>query len=77
MRSAVEGFLMTYGADFREKRLLAEMTQLEVARHLGISQAIISHIETGRMLPPVELEEQLHALYSNCNTKVTREEGNK
>jgi transcriptional regulator with XRE-family HTH domain len=52
MRSAVEGFLMTYGADFREKRLLAEMTQLEVARHLGISQAIISHIETGRMLPP-------------------------
>ena len=67
MRDRVEEFLKQYGMAFRDKRLSLGMTQLQVARWLNISQAIISHIETGRMLPPVEIEEALHDLFDGVN----------
>ena len=63
MRDSVEEYLKSYGRSFREKRLTAKMTQLGVARRLNISQAIISHIETGRMLPPLDIEEALIKIY--------------
>lgn len=59
MRESVEEFLKEYGKQFRCKRLRANMSLLQVARRLNISQAIISHIETGRMLPPKWLEDDL------------------
>lgn len=71
-RHHVEEYLKQYGMAFRDKRLRLEMTQLQVARSLNISQAIISHIETGRMLPPKEIEEALHDLFNgvNCENRV-------
>ena len=63
MRDSIEEYLKSYGRSFREKRLAAKMTQLGVARRLNISQAIISHIETGRMLPPLDIEEALTKIY--------------
>lgn len=64
MRESVEEYLKSYGRSLREQRLRSKLTQLKVARSLGISQAIISHIETGRMLPPIEIEEELFKLYA-------------
>lgn len=59
MRASVEAYLEQYGLSFLEKRLRADITQLQLARLLNISQAIISHIETGHMLPPKEIEDAL------------------
>ena len=64
MREQVEIYLKAYGAMFQEKREQCKLTQLEVAHQLGISQAIIGHIETGHMLPNIEIEEALHQLYA-------------
>lgn len=64
MRESVEEYLKSYGRSLREQRLRSKLTQLKVARSLGISQAIISHIETGRMLPTIEIEEELFKLYA-------------
>ena len=63
MRGTAEEYLTQYGANFREKRLQSELTQREVAKFLNISQAIISHIETGKMLPPIEIEDALNEIY--------------
>ena len=63
MREGIEKYLEAYGLAFREKRLRLKLTQLDVARKLNISQAIISHIETGHMLPTIDLEEALNELY--------------
>lgn len=63
MRTEVEKYLLQYGERFREERVRSKMTQLEVARLLNISQAIISHIETGKMLPPKDIEDALIEIY--------------
>ena len=65
MREKIEEYLSTYGATLREKRKRIELSQLQVAHLLNVSQAIISHIETGHMLPPIELEEALIELYAS------------
>lgn len=63
MREKVEAFLIEYGECFRRMRYDAKLSEKQVARMLGISQAIISHIETGKMLPPIELEDDLYRIY--------------
>jgi transcriptional regulator with XRE-family HTH domain len=68
MRDSVERYLSEQGTRFREKRLQANLTQLEVAHLLNISQAIISHIETGRFLPSKDLEEDLLEIYEKRRT---------
>lgn len=64
MREQVAIYLKSYGLMFREKRERCKLTQRNVANQLGVSQAIISHIATGRMLPPIELEEALEQIYT-------------
>ena len=63
--TAVREWLSNYGNEFRRKREKAKLTQLEVAWTLGCSQAIISHIECGYMLPPEKIETALLDLYES------------
>lgn len=63
MREIIEKYLSDQGARLRQMRLQANYTQLEVAHLLNISQAIISHIETGHFPPPEDLEESLTEIY--------------
>lgn len=51
-KSDVRTYLKDYGRRFRDMREQSELTQLKVAKQVGCSQAIISHIECGYMLPP-------------------------
>ena len=48
----IRAFLISYGDSVRIARLKANMTQLALSRLIPCSQAIISHIEQGYMLPP-------------------------
>ena len=52
MEQSIRTFLSAYGDRVRTARQNADMTQLELARLIPCSQAIISHIEQGYMLPP-------------------------
>lgn len=61
--NVVREYLQDYGQEFKDLRIQAKLTQLKVAKCLGCSQAIISHIECGYMLPPEQLEMELHNLY--------------
>lgn len=63
MKEQTRKYLSEYGGAFREMRHNAKLTQLKVARMIGCSQAIISHIECGYMLPPPEIEDALHQIY--------------
>ena len=65
LKSAVRSFLKRHGYGFRLMREEAKLTQLEVARRMGCSQAIISHIEQGFFLPSESFEEELNNLYSS------------
>jgi transcriptional regulator with XRE-family HTH domain len=62
-KSQVRVFLYAYGKNFREMREKAKLTQLQVADAVRCSQAIISHIECGYMLPPPYIEEALIKFY--------------
>lgn len=64
-KTDVREWLSNYGNELRRKREKANMTQLEVARTIGCSQAIISHIECGYMLPPEKIETALLDLYES------------
>lgn len=66
MREMVEEYLRRYGEHLREQRRLRNLTQIEVAKLLHISQAVVSHIETGQMLPPKTIENALIKLYQTC-----------
>lgn len=57
-------FLKTYGKHFRDLRLANNLTQVEVAEMVECSQAIISHIENGLMLPPTKIELALIEIYN-------------
>ena len=59
----VRVFLYAYGKNFKEMREKTKLTQLQVANFIGCSQAIISHIECGFMLPPPYIEEALNKFY--------------
>lgn len=61
----IREYLKQYGARLRDMRIKAKLTQLDVARFIGISQAIISHIECGFFLPSDELESALLDVYNN------------
>ena len=56
-------YLKEYGKRLRAKRGKLKLTQLEVAHIIGCSQAVISFIECGYMLPPAEMESELLELY--------------
>ena len=62
-KRAIREFLAVYGNNYREKREKAKLKQLEVAKIIGCSQAIISHIECGYMLPPEHIEKALNEIY--------------
>lgn len=62
-KQEVRAFLKDYGLRLRNERINAKMTQLQVARIIGCSQAIISHIECGYMLPPPKIETALFDIY--------------
>jgi transcriptional regulator with XRE-family HTH domain len=61
----VRNFLEVYGQKIKALRVKAKLTQLEVAKICECSQAIISHIECGYMLPPPHIEKSLFALLTD------------
>ena len=52
MKDEVRAFLKEYGDNFKKLRYRANLRQVDVAAQIRCSQAIISHIECGYMLPP-------------------------
>ena len=58
-------YLRRYGNDFKTMREISKLSQIEVAKRLKCSQAIISHIETGQMLPSKKFEQELISLYNS------------
>lgn len=56
MEQNIRTFLSAYGDRVRAARLNADMSQLELSRLIPCSQAIISHIEQGYMLPPPHIQ---------------------
>lgn len=68
-------FLEANGLHFREMRLKAKITQLKAAKMVGISQAIISHLECGYMLPPPHIIDSLQSIY--CSQIEAKKEGTK
>lgn len=63
MEESIRSFLKGYGNHMRELRLACELKQKQVAKKVGCSQAIISHIECGLLLPDTELEQRLLNVY--------------
>ena len=55
----IRNFLVSYGDKVRRARIKLELTQLKLARLIGCSQAIISHIECGYMLPPPHIKKAI------------------
>lgn len=62
-KKQIRDFLKEYGKNFRLLRTRKKLSQLRVAQFVGVSQAIISHIECGYFLPSPELESTLIDLY--------------
>lgn len=57
-KSKTREFLIDYGIKIKTARENIGLTQLALARLIPCSQAIISHIECGYMLPPPILKTQ-------------------
>lgn len=55
-KNNVRSVLISYGIDVMQARKNIGLTQLELPRLVPCSQAIISHIECGYMLPPPHIE---------------------
>lgn len=55
----MRSYLARYGQKLRAERERTGLTQLDVAKDIGITQAIISHIECGKYLPSEHLESKL------------------
>jgi predicted transcriptional regulator len=64
-------FLAEYGEVMRSKRHKAKLPQIQVAHFIGVSQAIISHIECGLMLPPKEIENAIIEIYEEAENEKT------
>ena len=63
IKNYIRFFLKRYGYNFREMRELTHLRQIDVAKKLGCSQAVISHIETGYYLPSASFEKELLDFY--------------
>ena len=63
LKNMCRHFLHQYGFNLRAIRENLGLSQLEVAETIGCSQAIISHIECGYMLPPQHIEDALISIY--------------
>lgn len=61
-KQEVRNFLEEYGQKVKVLRKKANLSQLEVAKIVECSQAIISHIECGYMLPPPHIEKAIFEL---------------
>lgn len=55
----IRSYLAKYGQKLRPERERTGLSQRDVAEDIGISQAIISHIECGMYLPSEHLERKL------------------
>lgn len=55
---------------FKLARMRAGLTQLAVARHVGVSESKICRIETGRMCPDPILRQKLAALLKCAITEL-------
>ena len=51
-QQATRSYLIAYGDSVRTARNKAKLSQAKLSRLIPCSQAIISHIEQGYMLPP-------------------------
>ncbi|SEQ11774.1 Helix-turn-helix [Lachnospiraceae bacterium NE2001] len=51
---AIEGFLTEVGCIFIKYRLMNEMSQKELAEKLGVSQAMVSKLESGEYNPTIK-----------------------
>lgn len=60
-----------FGLMLKVARLKRGLTQLELARALGVRESLISLIETGRQAPTPELREKLEALLGLLELKVS------
>ena len=65
IKSLIRAYLRKYGNELRTKSEIAKVSQIEVAKKLACSQAIISHLETGHFLPSEKFESKLIELYNN------------
>lgn len=61
-QQAIRDFLISYGNSVRNARIKANMTQVELSQLIPCSQAIISHIEQGYMLPPPHILKAIHEI---------------
>jgi len=50
---------MSFAEDLKTMRTIRKLTQAQLADKALTSQAFVSHIETGKMLPTPELKERL------------------
>ncbi|MGE5572013.1 MAG: helix-turn-helix transcriptional regulator [Bacteroidota bacterium] len=60
-----------FGLMLKVARLKRGLTQLELARALGVRENLISLIETGRQAPTPELREKLEALLGLLELKAS------
>lgn len=61
-KNIVREFLIDYGNEVKTARENISLTQLELAHLVLCSQAIISHIECGYMLPPPHIENAINEI---------------
>ena len=59
----IHKLLLSYGDRIRVARIKAGLRQLDLARALGCSQSVISHIECGYMLPPPRIKKAISDLF--------------
>lgn len=50
---------ITFGVQVKTLRAVRGMSQAELAAQIGVAQALLSHIETGRVMPTPELEQRI------------------
>ena len=63
IKAAIRLYLKSYGYHLRVMREATGLRQKEVAKKLYCSQAIISHIESGKYLPSPDFEQRLVDFY--------------
>ena len=61
-QQVTRNYLISYGESVRTARNKAKLTQIALSRLIPCSQAIISHIEQGYMLPPPHILKSIHEI---------------